>query len=485
MNRYAKGIIFEFMSVKNRNWILEQLSARYNYDSDVEKFLRENIGANMEHFAEQITQEMLVSDPLPGVTMVDQLNCFNRQFLEQESRIINDAVLELVDETPVYQVTDGISTTRYGLTHYQGKPDDILKSWWLNSGRTAQARDDTPGDFDIPDHNHNEYYNDSAVGDVVGHHTGFMNGNSRSCPSGRYANSKSTMPIYDSMQRAGRTPTIESMSGRDMRRIVENDSLRENYTNGPIWSNSYTTASVPYNSAGYVGGGDYSRGGTQYYNANGPTYGRGVGNNGSHGQQALNDPTSVTTRYPYAAAPVRCGGIPSYGAGITFSDQSEIGTSNHVSQYENTAYKVWLNNAASTLPHEHSVFGDSTADADNRLLSRRTFRSNFATDNPIENAIPTYEVRLQRRAIDREISENLHNAEKGCKLFSHDMNSLYDRIDRKRVARSQYDPARWPTCKRVPDNHGGNVDPRRYTQLAGDLPVPGNRPRVTDDARYC
>lgn len=436
------------MSVRNRDAIVNALSVKYNYDPDVMRFLHEHIGTNMEHFAGSITQEILTSSPLPGITMLDQLNCYNHQFILQESKLITDAVLELVNETPTYEVTDGISTTRYGQAHYNGKPDDILRSWWLNSGRTAQARDDTPADLTV-----NAYNAESAIGDPVGHHTGRIGrqGDYRPCTSATY----------------------ESMQGP-----------REHVTNGPIWANPYTTAQRPYNSGvdSRAVLGEYGGNGNAFSGSSLP--GNRTWNNGSHGQRATNDPSSTNLQYHYARAPVRCGNKPA-NTGITFSDQSDLNTSNHVAQYENTSYKVWMNDSKTCLPHENSVFGDSTPEADARLMSRRIFRSNFATNNPVENAIPNYELRLQRRAIDRDISENLHNSEKGCLVLGHDMSTLRNRIDRKQQTKAKYEPGSWPSCYRTSDPSGQRqVDPRYYTQIAGDLPVPGNRPHIGDDARY-
>jgi len=523
------------MTTRNRDVLVDALSARYDYDIAVMKFLREHIGANMEHFAESITQEILTSSPLPGVTMLDQLNCYNQQFIQQESKLISDSVLERVDTAPQYTITDGISTTRYGAKHYQGKPDDILKSWWSNSGRTAQARDDTPGDLTW-----NAYNNESAVGDTVGHHTGQIYGGGMN-RRGQLCAPTPTIESMTSNDRTrpcagyepgrsyprGNTPTaptgyaewgnypggLHAQPGRncapqDAQLGVSNGGIysqygaspainynanyqqhyRENVTNGPIWANPYTTAARPYNSGvdplAVIG----------EYGANGdaPRFSR-TGNNGSHGQRATNDPSGTNLQYPLGRAPLRCNTQPAT-VGITFMDQSELGTSNHVSQYENTSYKVWLNNDKTCLPHENKVFGDSTPEADERLLSRRIFRSNFATDKPVENAIPNYELRLQRRAIDRDIDETLHNAEKGCLVLGHDMSTLYNRIDRKQQTQARYDPARFPSCFRQPTQSTsvvrGNtqlsrVQPRQYTNIAGDLPVVGNRPHVTDDARYC
>jgi hypothetical protein len=157
--------------------------------------------------------------------------------------------------------------------------------------------------------------------------------------------------------------------------------------------------------------------------------------------------------------------MPAAQPGIVFCDQSNVGTSNHMTQYEDTKYKNWLNSG--TLPHERTEFGWSTPAADERLLSRNVFRSNYSWDNPVANGIPTFEQRLYRRNLDRDIDEALSGPENGCIQYAHSMQSLYNRIDRKREVQSKY----------------RNVYPGCLTGSRDNLSLPS--PKPSDDARYC
>ncbi len=145
--------------------------------------------------------------------------------------------------------------------------------------------------------------------------------------------------------------------------------------------------------------------------------------------------------------------------GLVVCDQSRLGTQNHVEQYENTFYKQMLN--AGSAAHESTAFGVSTPGADARLLDRRSFRTNEAG---VENGIPRYEARLQRRNIDRDISEGLHNAERDCMVHGYDMSTARARVDHKNVAAARYNT----NC----------------TQ-ASHLKLYNNNSRVPEDMRYC
>jgi len=120
-------------------------------------------------------------------------------------------------------------------------------------------------------------------------------------------------------------------------------------------------------------------------------------------------------------------------SGITFCDQSHLGTQNHVDMYENTLYKRALNTAG----YENTAFGVSTIASDNRLLGRSTFRKNEAG---VENGIPRYETRLQKRNLERNVSEGLRDGgqERGNIILGHDMESLYRRVDYKNNVRDRY-----------------------------------------------
>lgn len=272
MNRYARGIVREFTSRENKEFLHKSLSEFFNHPK-VFRFLEDQLDNNMENFAGVIEQELSVSDPMPGMGTLDQLNCFNNQFIKTRIDFIKTHVLMVDEHVPLYAVNDGLPTSRHSIRHYQRDPNYILKTWLGNSGRSVQAREDTAGDVD-------------------------------------FAN-----PFYG--------------SGHQM------------------------------------------------------------------------------------------------ATGITFCDQSAIGTQNHVEQYENTLYKQALNR---NQGHESTVFGVSTPSADARLLSRRIFRRNEAGS---ENGIPRYEARLYNRFLERDVAESLSGTERDCIVHGYDMSSIHKRLDHK------------------------------------------------------
>lgn len=278
MNQSTREIILEFTSDENTFSLQQQLCQLFN-DRAVTRFLEANMNMLVRAHADRMEQEMGISEPLPGVTIMTQLLGYNDQFLRETQRLITENVLK-EERIPMFMVTDNLPTSRKGIGHHAQSADDILRSWYNNSGRPIQAREDPQG--------------------------------------------------YD------------------------------------------------YNS---------------YYGA------------------------GMTT-------------------GIVFCDQRRLGTQNHVDQYNNTTYKRALNNGA--RPHEDTAFGVSTPAADARLLSRRTFRSN---ERGVENGIPSYEQRLYRRHLERDISEGLRGPERDCLLLGHDMRSLHARVDYKNRIHARNQPS--------------------------------------------
>lgn len=145
MNRYGRAIVLEFTSQPNREFLAKNLNMFFN-DQRVFRFLQDHLNTNIDHFAGVIEQEILVSDPMPGVTISDQVQCFNNQFINDRINFIRGHVLALDDTTPVYVIKDGMPTSRNGLCHYQKQANDILDTWRTNSGRGIQAREDPAGD---------------------------------------------------------------------------------------------------------------------------------------------------------------------------------------------------------------------------------------------------------------------------------------------------------------------------------------------------
>jgi len=152
--------------------------------------------------------------------------------------------------------------------------------------------------------------------------------------------------------------------------------------------------------------------------------------NSGRGVQARDDPSGLHGD-AYGGHGTYAGlGDNHYVTGITFCDQSAYGTQNHVEMYENTAYKQALNKPY--MSHESTLFGTSTPESDARLLSRRIFRG--------DNEIPTYERRLYRRPLEKDIDEGLRGGERGCMLSGHDTSSLRRRVDHKNASRERWQP---------------------------------------------
>jgi hypothetical protein len=91
-------------------------------------------------------QELYLSDVMPGITLMDQLVCFNDEFLDERCQYIEQYVIVTMDKRPVYMVTDDIPTSRHGPSHYQKSANEILKSWEKNPRGGVQVRDDMSGD---------------------------------------------------------------------------------------------------------------------------------------------------------------------------------------------------------------------------------------------------------------------------------------------------------------------------------------------------
>lgn len=157
MNRYARSIIVEFKSDENKEYLRAALCDYFN-NPKVFRYLEDHLADIMDNFAVTIEQELSHSDPMPGVTIMDQLTCFNNQFIDNCVDFIQTHVMQA--RVPLYVVKDGLPTSRKGLKHYQMRPNDILKTWLGNSGRGVQAREDAAAGsnnpFDGSDNGHME-----------------------------------------------------------------------------------------------------------------------------------------------------------------------------------------------------------------------------------------------------------------------------------------------------------------------------------------
>lgn len=121
--------------------------------------------------------------------------------------------------------------------------------------------------------------------------------------------------------------------------------------------------------------------------------------------------------------------------GITFCDQSQVGLNQHGGMLMNNSYIRALNTGPGD--YTNTAFGNSTAESDARLLSRRTFRSNEAGE---ENGIPRYEQRLYKRFVERDVDETFAGDSFDYQQRGYDMTSLLNRIDYKNARRQGQAP---------------------------------------------
>lgn len=149
-------------------------------------------------------------------------------------------------------------------------------------------------------------------------------------------------------------------------------------------------------------------------------------NNSATGLQFRQDPASRTRNKTYSVLDAN------NQASIDFCDQNNTGTNNHIFQYENTLYKNHLNKITD---HSSTVFGETNSAADNRLLSRRVFR----TAAGVENGIPRYETSLYNRNLDRDIDEGLQCIEEEYQIRGFNMAPLKNRLSY--IEKNKYTPS--------------------------------------------
>lgn len=143
MNRRSREVIIEFASKENKA-LLATLLIRYFNNSKVYRFVEKNIDDFVAHFIHTIQQDLYMSDPLPTITVRDQVKCYNDQFLRDRIAFIKVHVIG--DEVATkYMVTDGLPTSRRTPEQQRQISADVLQSWYVDSGRPVQARDDREG----------------------------------------------------------------------------------------------------------------------------------------------------------------------------------------------------------------------------------------------------------------------------------------------------------------------------------------------------
>jgi hypothetical protein len=147
MNRNARDIVLGFLARDNREYLFRSLTKHFG-DVRVFRYLSDHLDTDMKHFSVEIEQELSVSDPLPGSTILSQVISFNNQFIGDRIKFIDDHVIGA--RAVAFAVRDGLPTSRNPLQHFQSSPGDILSSWSSNSGRGIQSREDPSGDIGPP-----------------------------------------------------------------------------------------------------------------------------------------------------------------------------------------------------------------------------------------------------------------------------------------------------------------------------------------------
>ena len=145
MNSHAREIIFLWSRDGNLLTVWRAILAQFPDNPKVRLYMRQNFAADADRFIDHMWQALRLSSPMPGTTPQHQVAAFNRQFLRDRCDFIVHHVLG--DEAvPVYTVTDGLPTARFGAAHYaQADANCILATWNTVATQPVQARDDHQG----------------------------------------------------------------------------------------------------------------------------------------------------------------------------------------------------------------------------------------------------------------------------------------------------------------------------------------------------
>ncbi len=145
MNRHARNVISEFISRPNTRYLFTTVSQRFANPA-VDQYIHSNFMTTIDNFVKKMEREMSTTDAVAGVTVIDTVRAYNREFLVETCSFITDHVIT-EHQPEVYRVDDGIATSRYGAAHHMQSATDILKSWDMNSSRGIQAREDPQGGY--------------------------------------------------------------------------------------------------------------------------------------------------------------------------------------------------------------------------------------------------------------------------------------------------------------------------------------------------
>jgi hypothetical protein len=367
MNTFAKNIIYIFLSDSNTNYLKGRLIDFFKNNGEVAEYVESDMRRRQYAFSGRISRELSVSDPMEGTSIMDQVMSYNTQFLRELTKDIEADIMPNL--TPRYTVSETKQCN--GRSSAIANEKNMAR---LSPDDVLKSWNDNPASL--------HQYRDDNQGDFK-------------ATDRNYYNNKCYNPYYD---KPAEYCAIASGTSRYCGNATSNWGLKKYDTyrdprdvyKMPPQSLTATSTHIPQNPSASIF--QKSR-----------DYKEGFNGGRQSGQPNQN------------------GGIK-----IDFSDQSEVGTSSYYDRQFNTLHM----NALNRDPQKHTLqpFGYATAASDERLLSRRIFRNNEAG---VENGIPRYEVRLQRRNLDRDNGETFADTQYDFIQRGHDMGDLIRRTNSK------------------------------------------------------
>lgn len=159
MNRFAKNIIYTFLSDNNTTYLRERILGYFTNQAGIDEYLNRDLKRRQYNFSKRISIELSVSDPMEGTSLSDQVLSYNTQFLHE---IMTDIQRDILPNlAPLYTVGDvkqcnGRSSALAERSREVLTADQMLVKWNDNPASLHQYRDDNQGDFKASDKN---YYN--------------------------------------------------------------------------------------------------------------------------------------------------------------------------------------------------------------------------------------------------------------------------------------------------------------------------------------
>lgn len=141
MQRRVRELIYQFTARDNAEFLFDELNTG---DKRILGFLNDNFMESLARWSRKTWQEYNNNSPMPGLTVLEELNYLNRGFLTYMKNQINAHVR--IEEAPAYVVNDGMPTSRRGIKHHSMAANDILETWKHNSSGGLQSRGDRQAD---------------------------------------------------------------------------------------------------------------------------------------------------------------------------------------------------------------------------------------------------------------------------------------------------------------------------------------------------